>query len=154
MPEYSEAVMRALLARITTQGNQAARTGLIGLADMVTRQAKTNASNGSHLYGTPTPARPGTGPARISGTLVNSITRTATTPSGAGWQVKVGLAPGRTPPYRKGRGATSSKYGLFLETGLRNGARYPFLGPAANLAPIQARVAFAKAFSAVKWPSV
>lgn len=154
MPEFEPGMLRAVLKGIGSAANASARTGMIGLAEMIVKQAKTNASSGSHAYGTPTPARPGSGPARISGTLVNSITRTAVIRSGIGWEAKVGLRPGRVPPYRKGRGATSSKYGLYLETGLRNGSTYPFLGPAANLAHIQAGVAFSKAFGAAKWPSI
>lgn len=151
MPEFTAAALNRVLAHISQQGRAASRTGLIGLADAVVKQAKLNASSGRHAYGTPTPARPGTGPAVISGTLRNSIDRTAVTLNAAGWEAKVGLVPGRTPPYRKGRGTTSSKYGLFLETGLRNGATYPFLEPATRMAHIQAPVAFKRAFESVQW---
>lgn len=153
MPELTPGVLRLLLNRINTQARAGARTGLIGLADAVVKQARTNASNGSHLYGTPTPARPGSGPAVISGTLRDSIDRTAVILSGIGWEAKVGLVPGKVPPYRKRGGATSSKYGSYLEKGLRNGARYPFLEPASRLAHVQADVVFHRAFAAVKWPS-
>lgn len=146
------ASVRQLMSHIERQARAGARTGLIGLADAVARQAKTNASNGSHAYGTPTPARPGSGPARISGTLAGSIARTAVTANGAGWEAKVGLVPGRVPKYRKGRGATSSKYGSYLETGLKNGTQYPFLKPATNLAHVQADVTFRRAFEIVVWP--
>jgi hypothetical protein len=44
-----------------------------------------------------------------------------------GWETKVGTAVGFTPPYGRTR---ANKYGLFLETGLKNGATYPFLKPA------------------------
>jgi hypothetical protein len=151
VPEFTPGALNKILAGINQQGRAAARTGLTGLADALVKQAKSNASSGRHAYGTPTPARPGTGPAVISGTLRASIDRTAVTLNAAGWEAKVGLVPGRTPPYRKGRSATSSKYGLFLETGLRNGAKYPFLQPATRMAHIQADVAFKRAFESVQW---
>ena len=151
MPEFSAAALRQILAHIESQGRAAARTGLIGLGDALAKQAKSNASNGSHPYGTPTPARPGAGPARISGTLRNSIVRTAVIRTAGGWEAKVGLAPGKSPPYRKGRGATSSKYGLYLETGLKNGTTYPFLKPATQMARIQADIVFGRAFAEAKW---
>jgi hypothetical protein len=150
--ELSAAAIRAALKRIESQAVKAARTGLIGVGDAVVRQAKTNASNGRHAYGTPTPARPGTGPAVISGTLRNSISRTAVVRDAAGWSTKVGMSPGRYPPYGKGRTA-SSKYALYLETGLRNGATYPFLGPATQMASIQAAITFGQAFAAANWSS-
>lgn len=151
MPEFTPAALNRILAHINQQGRAASRTGLTSLADALVKQARTNASSGRHAYGTPTPARPGTGPAVISGTLRNSIDRTAVKLNAAGWEAKVGLVPGRTPSYRKGRGATSSKYGLFLETGLRNGAKYPFLQPATRMAHIQAGVVFKNAFDSVQW---
>lgn len=150
MPELNAASLQTAIARLRSQGIRAARTGLMGVADAMVKQAKTNASNGSHAWGTPTPARPGNGPAVISGTLKNSITREAVIRNPAGWSTKVGLRPGRTPPYSKGS-TESSKYGLYLETGLRNGATYPFLGPAAQMAGIQAHVMFAQAFAAASW---
>lgn len=153
MPEFTPAALRLVLRRIEQQGRAAARTGLIDLSDAVVKQARTNASTGSHLYGTPTPARPGAGPAVISGTLRGSIDRTAVLLDGLGWSAKVGLVPGKTPPYRKRGGTTSSKYGSYLEKGLKNGARYPFLEPATRLVPVQAEIAFKSAFAAAKWPT-
>lgn len=154
MPEFTPAALRLVLHRIEQQGRTAARTGLIDLSDAVVKQARTNASSGSHAYGTPTPARPGSGPAVISGTLRSSIDRTAVILDGLGWSAKVGLVPGKVPKYRKGRSSTpSSKYGSYLEKGLKNGAKYPFLEPATHLVPLQAEVLFKRAFAAVKWPT-
>ncbi|WP_327066905.1 hypothetical protein [Kitasatospora sp. NBC_01302] len=150
MPELNAASLQAALSRIRSQGIKACRTGLIGAADAVVKQARTNATNGSHAWGTPTPARPGAGPAVISGTLKNSITREAVVRNPVGWTTKVGLQPGRTPPYGN-HPTESSKYGLYLETGLRNGATYPFLGPAAKMAGIQANVTFSQAFAVTSW---
>jgi hypothetical protein len=148
--EFTAAALRAALARVEARGIATARAGLIGLGDAVVKQAKINASVGSHAYGTPTPARPGTGPATISRTLVQSIIRTAVTRDAAGWTTKVGMLPGRYPPYST---TPSSKYAYHLETGLRNGARYPFLGPATHMAAIQAAITFGKAFAAAAWTS-
>lgn len=151
MPEFSATELRAVLTRIKRQARAADRQGLIGTSEAVVKQAKVNASNGSHQYGTPTPASPGSGPARISGTLRNSIDRTAAKATADGWTVNVGLVPGRFPPYRKGRSTESSKYGLYLETGLKNGATYPFLLPATRMLPVQAEVFFKKAYDAISW---
>ncbi|BFP50031.1 hypothetical protein KCMC57_63990 (plasmid) [Kitasatospora sp. CMC57] len=151
MPELTPAALRMILAKIERGARSGTRTGLVGVAKLIADQAKTNASSGSHAYGTPTPARPGSGPAQISGTLKSSITSTTPGPTGVGWEIRVGLAPGKSPPYRKGRGATSSKYGSYLENGLKNGTKFPFLKPATNLVHIQADVAFRKAFQTVKW---
>ncbi|MEV8324505.1 hypothetical protein [Kitasatospora sp. NPDC056731] len=105
-----------------------AREALLQLGAAAERQAKINASSGSHARGTKTPARPGSGPAIISGTLRRSLIHTEPLRVSAGWEARVGTMPGQVPPYS--RNSTSSRYGLALETGLRNGATYPFLGPA------------------------
>lgn len=148
MPEIRPGVFKAVFAQVTRAGDGAVRAGLIIVADALVKQAKSNASNGSHPWGTPTPARPGEGPAKISGTLVRSLTRQRVMAWPGGWETKVGVRPGQVPPYGK---TPSSKYALFLETGLRNGSTYPFLKPATAMFHIQADVAFAKTFSAAKW---
>ncbi|MFE9127104.1 hypothetical protein ACFYOF_17065 [Streptomyces sp. NPDC007148] len=102
---------------------------LTQLALVIERQAKINASVGAHKRGTPTPARPGTGPAVISGTLRRSLTHSPVIFNGRGWETKVGTAAGFTPPYGR---TPASKYGLYLETGLKNGSTYPFLKPAVD----------------------
>jgi len=103
---------------------------LKSIALIAEAQAKRNASTGAHKYGTPTPARPGTGPARISGNLVRSITHSDVTLTGFGMmEVKVGTGVGFVPTYGKSR-TPANKYGYYLETGLRNGSTYPFLKPA------------------------
>jgi hypothetical protein len=149
MPEFSAASLREALVRVQRLGMKAAQTGLIATADAMVKQARTNASNGRHPWGTPTPATPGTGPAVISGTLRRSIIREAVKRSPTGWETKVGMRPGQLAPYNSR--TPSSKYALYLETGLRNGARYPFLEPASRMAGIQAEVSFINAFSAVDW---
>jgi len=148
--EFNAASIRAALKRIDSQGIKAAQAGLIAMGEAVAKQARTNASNGSHAWGTPTPARPGEGPARISGTLAKSIIRTAVLRDAAGWSTQVGLKPGQFPSYGKGR-TPSSKYGSYLETGLKNGTTYPFLKPATQMAAIQAAIVFGRAFAATDW---
>lgn len=121
------------------------------------KQAKINASTGSHAYGTPTPASPGTGPAQISGTLVRSITHSTPMPHGLGWSAKVGTAAGMYPVYRTLAGGVvksrtpSSKYGYYLEKGLRNGARYPFLEFAAGFAMRQVAGMVFKQWFSLPW---
>jgi hypothetical protein len=121
--------MSAVFAKVGAQGLAQTPIALAGVADAILKQAKTNASNGSHAWGTPTPARPGEGPAQISGTLVRSLARTAVNRTGTGAEVRVGTQPGMVPPYGR---TPSSKYGSCLEAGLKNGAKYPFLSAAFN----------------------
>lgn len=124
MAELLPGAMTAVFAKLAAEGLARGPVALAPLADAIAKQARTNASNGRHQYGTPTPARPGEGPAQISGTLRGSIVRTDVTRTVTGAEVHVGTAAGRVPP----RGGTpSSKYGLYLERGLKNGAKYPFL---------------------------
>jgi hypothetical protein len=153
--ELRPGVYSALFARIAleAEGKAAAALAVIGTA--VERQAKINASTGAHPYGTPTPARPGTGPARISGTLVRSITHTEPKLDGFGWSMKVGTATGLYPRYRSAYGRTftsktpANKYGYYLEKGLRNGVSYPFMGPAVSFAARYiAALAYEKVFGA------
>lgn len=122
-------VFRAVDRQARGKGEQLLAT----LALALEKQAKTNASVGSHRYGTPTPASPGTGPAVISGTLRRAITHERVIELGPGhWRTRVGTATGFTPPYGGRRRTPANKYGYYLEHGLRNGATYPFLVPAFN----------------------
>ena len=106
------------------------KAALTAVAVVAEAQAKRNASTGSHRYGTPTPARPGTGPAVISGNLRRSITHSEVALNSIGvMEIKVGTGVGFAPPYGHSR-TPANKYGYYLETGLRNGASYPFLKPA------------------------
>jgi len=140
-----------LFAEIDKAAQVKSRRVLTQLALVVERQAKINASVGAHARGTPTPARPGTGPAVISGTLRRSISHSPVIFNGGGWETKVGTAVGFTPP----RGKTPANlYGLYLETGLKNGATYPFLKPAFDFG---VRVAAPQLYAAVfrpGWPRI
>lgn len=129
--ELRPGMFRRLFAEINRDGQNKSRTVLAQLATAIERQAKVNASMGAHQRGTPTPARPGTGPAVISGILRHSLTHTPVVPVTRGWETRVGTATGLTPPYGR---TPSSRYGLYLETGLRNGTVYPFLLPAYRFA--------------------
>lgn len=131
--ELRPGVFAKLFAGLDAEAKARAKVGLTQLALTVEKQAKINARVGSHKYGTPTPAKPGTGPAVISGTLRRSITHTTVKWSGSGWETRVGMGAGLYPPYGSKRTA-SSKYALYLETGLKNGAKYPFLRPAFKFA--------------------
>lgn len=125
--ELRAGVFTKLFTEIAAEGQLRSRTFLTQLANAIERQAKVNASSGSHKRGTPTPAQPGSGPAVVSGTLRRSITHSPITLTAGGWETKVGTAAGISPPYGR---TPASKYGLALENGLRNGNVFPFLRPA------------------------
>jgi len=127
-------VISEVLARIGVEAEARAAIALTPIALLVERQAKVNASNGEHAYGTRTPCRGDpAGPARISVTLVRSITHTEPRLSATGWEVLVGMDAGLYPWYS--RRAPASKYAYYLEvTGVRNGRRFPFLKPALDFA--------------------
>ncbi|RLU81134.1 hypothetical protein CTZ27_33385 [Streptomyces griseocarneus] len=128
MPELRPGTFTRLFAEINRDAELKSRRVLTELARAIERQAKINASVGRHKRGTPTPARPGTGPAVVSGTLRRSITHSPVVWNGGGWETKVGTSAGAVPPQG---GTPSSRYGMYLERGmLRNGAAYPFLMPA------------------------
>lgn len=132
--ELRPGVFAKLFAGLDAEAKARAKIGLTQLALTVEKQAKINARVGAHKYGTPTPARPGTGPAVISGTLRRSITHTPVKWSGSGWETRVGMGTGFYPPYGRSSRTASSRYALCLETGLRNGTKYPFLRPAFRFA--------------------
>lgn len=126
-----------------------ARKALEDLALVVEKQAKINASSGAHKYGTRTPARPGTGPAVISGTLRRAIAHTPVKFSGDEFSCFVGMGVGFYPSYGGTRSRTpASEYAMHLEkTGLRNGAKYPFLMPAFKFAMgVPAQLIYREAF--------
>jgi hypothetical protein len=128
--ELRPGVLRDLMAVVVTAAEDKTRAGLTEAALALEREAKLNLSKGgTHRYGTPTPARPGGPPALISGTLRRSVTHSPIARGAFGWETRVGLARGFYPPYGRRR-TRSSKYGYFLETGLWNGAKYPWLLPA------------------------
>jgi hypothetical protein len=126
-------VLTALFTRLAAEGEVRGRVALAPVALAVERQAKINASTGQHRYGTPTPAWPGSGPARISGTLVRSITHSDVHRTATGWEVLVGTATGLYPTYS--RRTPANKYGRYLEVegAGRSRVRYPFLAPAFHM---------------------
>lgn len=132
--ELKPGVMTAVFSRLAVEGNRRSRLALEPLALLIEKQAKINASSGSHKYGTPTPASPGTGPAIISSTLRRAITHSPIRVIADGWETRVGMGIGAFPPYGGPNRQPANKYGYFLETGLRNGATYPFLEPAFKFA--------------------
>lgn len=131
--ELRPGVMTAVFSRLAVEGNTRTRVALEPLALLIEKQAKINASSGSHKIGTPTPAVPGTGPAIISSTLRRSITHSPITVIAGGWETRVGMGVGSYPGYGRGL-VPANKYAFYLETGLRNGATYPFLEPAFKFA--------------------
>lgn len=152
MRELTPGVLAEVFARLAAEGVARAGPPVTALAAAVESQAKVEATNGSHPYGTPTPATPGSGPAVVSGTLRRSVTHTPARPATAGWEAATFVAPGHYPPYPKhGRRTASALYGLYLETGLVNGATYPFMRPAAERVRPSVPAVFTAAFAA-PWP--
>lgn len=129
--ELKPGAFTAVFAALATQAEAKGPRALTMLANVIEKQAKINASAGAHRYGTPTPARPGTGPAVISGNLRRSITHSPVALVGPSvWETRVGTAVGFYPGYGGKSRTPANKYGYYLEHGLRGGATYPFLGPA------------------------
>jgi hypothetical protein len=157
--ELRPGAFTAMFVRFEDAGVRGAGKALTALAYVVEKQAKINVSTGSHKYGTPTPARPGAGPAVVSGNLRRSITHERVTRGVDGnWTTRLGPSMGAFPPYpRKGRGGgapkrtSADKYGAHLENGLRNGAKYPWLKPAVEFAQRTAQPVIAAAFAAGTW---
>jgi hypothetical protein len=126
-PGVFEAIFTKLAAKTAASGAAA----LTSLALAIEREAKQSLAQHTHTYGTRTSASSGGPPALVSGTLRRSITHTRPATSAAGVEVRVGVGAGFYPPYpATGTRTSSSKYGYYLETGLRNGVKYPFLHPA------------------------
>ncbi|MDB4873215.1 MAG: hypothetical protein JWL97_4219 [Gemmatimonadales bacterium] len=149
--ELRPGVIKALLTQTALAAEEHTRRALTATALAVERETKTNLGRGgTHKYGTPTPARPGGPPAIISGTLRRSVTHTPVVRGMTGWETRVGVASGVYPPYGRKKTA-SSRYGWALETGLRNGAKYPFLLPAMQLIVPQVRGITAAYFKG-PWP--
>ena len=102
---WKPGVMEHHLSRWQTQDVASMRRGLFALAMVVERQAKINASHGSHQPGTKTPASPGSGPSRISSQLVQGLTHQTLK---AGLEVRVGTAAGVIHT-RPGRGGAADR---------------------------------------------
>lgn len=130
--ELRPGVFTAGFAKVDAEGLVKGRLGLEELAKAVEKRARANASKGRHARGTPTPARPGSGPAVITGTLKRSVDHSAIAKDASGWSTKVGPRTGMVPP--GGSTTAADRYGYFLETGLVNGVKYPWLKPAAEFA--------------------
>lgn len=147
--ELAPGVFAAIFEKVAVQAQARTAAGLALTAAAVAKQAQHNASVGTHAYRTPTPASPGTGPAIISKTLVNSVAFSTPRRSTLGWSTRVGPRIGMYPAYNGKRQKTpSSKYGGYLERHMRNGVTYPWLLPAKNIVPVAGVVAFRKAFGA------
>lgn len=139
-----------VLRRLSEQGVMRSAVALESLAEAVEKAARQNASNGQHAYGTPTPARPGQGPAEISGTLKDSIGHTVPAKDVGSWSSKVGPRLGFTPSY-DGNRTSADRYGLYLETGLRNGATYPWLKPAVESSRPGSTMLLARVLNETVW---
>jgi hypothetical protein len=115
MPDLTVANVRAIDRRLKTSTDAAMRRVITAVALAGERQAKLNASNGSHKKGTPTPASKGQGPAVISGDLRRAITHDPTRKQGAVWVSRIGVSAG-------------ASYGKFVED-----LGYEFMTPVTGL---------------------
>jgi hypothetical protein len=151
--EVRRGTFAKLFVQLDEETKIRAKAALAELALVVEKQAKINASSGAHKYGTKTPAKPGTGPAVISGTLRRAITHTPVKFVGGEFSCYVGMGTGFYPSYGGMKSKTpANKYAMYLEkTGLRNGVRYPFLIPAFKFAMgVPARLIYQEAFGS-RW---
>jgi hypothetical protein len=155
MPELSPAVFPRLVGELIEGGNLALERACARVVTAVQREARERLAESTHRYGEPTDAAPGGPPALVSGTLRRSVVHTE--PHLAGpmtWEAKVGLAAGFFPPYG-GERTASSKYGLYLEAGLRNGTTYPWFIPAwRDVMEHEAPRIFREAFATTRWPHI
>lgn len=153
MQELRPGVIRELLAKTVAVAEANTHRALTATALAVEREAKLNAGRGgTHRYGTKTPARPGGPPALISGTLRRSVTHTPVVKVFGRFETRVGAASGVFPPYGKKK-TPSSRYGRYLETGVRNGAVFPWLTPAFHVVMPKVRGITVEYFKG-PWPRV
>jgi hypothetical protein len=147
--ELQSGVFTDLVAKAGLKASAATAVALEATAAATAHQATVNASTGRHSYGTPTPARPGTGPAIISGTLTGAVDYSTAIAHGVDWVCRVGVKSGRYPTYNGKTSSTpASRYGYYLDTGLRNGTTYPWLLPSRHIAALAAPRLFQQAFGA------
>lgn len=126
--ELRPGVFEALLAPYGTRLQLGAAEGLHALGKLVAERARENLDQTSHAYGTPSPASPGGPPSRISGTLRDAVDCTEPHLRIGGWEVRVGVVSGRTPPHGR---TPAEVYGRILERGeTRSGDAFPWLQPA------------------------
>lgn len=131
------------LARAKVLGVERSTAAITKTALTIERGYKERLNRLSHAVGTPTPASPGGPPAKITAQLMRSATHVTTAVPFAGTVIRIGPADTPRTTARKqtarakatrrrgSRGAPSNgQVGKYLETGLRNGARYPALLPA------------------------
>lgn len=131
--ELTPEILAAVLGKVEIGVGAANRSALAAVARAVESEVKSGLAQSTHPYvawGQRTTARPGGPPALVSGTLRRSVTHTPVRLDPFGLMTRVGTGAGFFPWYGKGR-TPSSQYGRYLETGLRNGATYPWLKPPA-----------------------
>jgi HK97 gp10 family phage protein len=122
-----------ILLKTAAKADEKMKNAMNTMADKIVAETKKNLHTSSHKYGTPTPARVGGPPSLISGDLSRSISKAS---AKGGTEVRIGpdSSPHGSNAVRNRRGTSggtaNSKIGLYLETGLKNGAQYPFLRPA------------------------
>jgi hypothetical protein len=161
MPKLEPGVFTEIFDAVAAEAQVRSQRAVTMMTLVTERQAKINASNGSHAVNTPTPAIPGQGPAVVSGTLRRTISHTPTVAFLGGYTAMVGMVPGFWPPYAFPKHhykphpkppADSAKYAFYLETG-DWGRTYPFMGPALEFCrAVAAPVILREVFNA-PWPT-
>jgi hypothetical protein len=139
-------VFAQLFTKIGAAANVAAPVMLEAIAKRCEEKAKDNLSRFSHPHGRPTNASPGGPPAKVSGTLHDAVIAETAHLEAAGWTVRVGVLPGRTPWYSQ---TEAAYYGELLETGeTRDGQDWPWLQPAFDEVVTGGALRASKAFRA------
>ncbi len=143
-------VFTRIFAELDAKAEHVVSSGLEAVAVAIEDDVKLRFV-GQHPYGTPTPAKRGGPPSRISRTLEKSMTHTTPEHTLLGFHVNVGPKTGLYPTYGKGR-VDSATYGYYLEVAGagKTHIRFPFLVPAFDrIAGSSTKVA--ELFRAVKW---
>jgi hypothetical protein len=139
--ELRPGVFTELMATLAARVELMVAAGVAAGAEEIRDDAR-NSFIGQHPLGTPSPARQGGPPSRISRTLDESLTWTPPLRSPIGWVSLIGAEPGHYPSYGHGR-TDSATYGYYMEMGLsgKRHASYPFLRPALARFHDEARLA-------------
>lgn len=133
-------VIRDLMATLAARTEVIVAAAVAAGAEEIRDDAR-NSFIGEHPLGTPSPARQGGPPSRISHTLDESLTWTVPIRGPLGWTSHIGAEPGHYSYYN--HRTDSATYGYYMEMGLsgKRHASYPFLRPALARFHDEARLA-------------
>jgi hypothetical protein len=122
-------VFTEMFAKLSERAEAVMHAGLEGVAEAIEEEVRSSFV-GKHALGTPTPARRGGPPSRISETLEDSLGHSDPEHDITGMHIRVGVFDGHYPPYSDR--VDSATYGHYLEVegAGKSHVRYPFLVPA------------------------